>query len=388
MSKLLYFPLIEACYPVSVDNVWKMPKFKDEKSKYIAGELAEVLLLADRLFFYISSSNLELVILEKWFGYNRLLELIENEIIKFVHVPGVVTYLNSGQIANLKSKLKLRSEPGPVFLIGKETPTYSSWLDPYQSAEYALRDQTKLSTDKIKKLAKMCENSATLINSEELRPLLEDMMELDIKDRHDKGYFHTYLSKEQLKDLPSECHTDYINIFNDKLHVLISAKLNIPLIKTKRDNFVSFENLFSFNYGNNIISGFKSILKIENIIDIPTMFINDNITFDKIFEMRNKKNSIEFRKWIKSIDKEEDTIEIVKMYNSVLPKSLKDKIHYKFSRLFITIGTGMINPILGAISEIGLSSVEHFIIDKIKLGWSPKFFVDEIRKNLKNKKNV
>lgn len=371
--KILFLPILEVCHPIADNEVWNKPAFSNEIELNVAGQFAEILLFADQIIIYSPAANLALALLEKWFGFQKLIQLIDDNTLKFILLPGLLSYANSN---NISSGI-ISGKPGPIHFIAKHSPNDKSSIDPYESAQYALRRQSRMNISDINHLAKKCADSTKFIKPENIFPMVFEMTELEIRDLHQKGIFCPTLSKEKLSDLPFEYHGEYLNILKSNVHFLLSAIEKIPLLEINKNDIPHSKTNLGFQQGDKIIKGFQDIIDLENMVNISTLFKESKISLNEVIKIRRSKHGEEFRKWFNTIDSSKSANEFVKMYNSSLPKHLINQGIYKTARLLLSIFS---NPIV----EIGLSIFEKLVLEKIKLGWSPKLFIESIKKGSHN----
>jgi hypothetical protein len=100
------------------------------------------------------------------------------------------------------------------------------------------------------------------------------------------------------------------------------------------------------------------------------------------------KNSRKFKKWIISIEPDQDLIK--SYYSEVTKKTIVDKLPGKSVRWAIFTGAGIIadglaTGGLGTAAGIGLGALDTFYLDKLISGWKPNQFIeDEVKELLKN----
>jgi hypothetical protein len=128
---------------------------------------------------------------------------------------------------------------------------------------------------------------------------------------------------------------------------------------------------------------FSSLLRIENMPDIVPTIMSGKVAVSKVWQFRNTRTAEEFREWFDQIGPTDP-----KTLSSEYVKSLKSAgfwSSWKGKALrFITL-----QAIAGALAQksggtsfiasFGLSAMDCFLIDKIRLGFRPRYFVDELR---------
>ena len=128
---------------------------------------------------------------------------------------------------------------------------------------------------------------------------------------------------------------------------------------------------------------FSQLLTIEGIPDIVTTIMSSEVSLSKVWQFRNSRIANEFREWFDQIgptNPETLASEYVKSLKSGgLWRSGKAKV-LRFIVLQ-AIAASLIPVTSGAsfIVSMGLSAVDCFLLDKIRLGYRPRYFVDELR---------
>ena len=128
---------------------------------------------------------------------------------------------------------------------------------------------------------------------------------------------------------------------------------------------------------------FSSLLRIENIPNIVTTIMSGEVDLSEVWKFRNTRTAKEFREWFDQIgptDPETLASEYVKSLKSAgLWRSGKAKV-LRFVVLQAIPGALLsLSPGAAAIVSMGLSAVDCFLLDKIRLGYRPRYFVDEFR---------
>ena len=129
-------------------------------------------------------------------------------------------------------------------------------------------------------------------------------------------------------------------------------------------------------------ASFSSLLGIEDVPDIVPAIMGGEVDVSKVWEFRNKRTATEFREWFDQIgptNPETMASEYVKSLKSAgFWSSWKGK-----ALRFITlqaIAGALAQQSGGAsfIASFGLSAIDCFLLDRIRLGFRPRYFVDEL----------
>ncbi len=128
---------------------------------------------------------------------------------------------------------------------------------------------------------------------------------------------------------------------------------------------------------------FSQLLTIEGIPDIVTTIMSSEVSLSKVWQFRNSRIANEFREWFdqKGPANPDD---LVKEYVSSLRSgSFWSSTKSKVIRLIVlqAIGVSLI-PVTSGVSSLataGLSAVDCFLLDKIRFGFKPRYYIDELR---------
>ena len=131
-------------------------------------------------------------------------------------------------------------------------------------------------------------------------------------------------------------------------------------------------------------ASFSSLLTIENIPDLVTAIMSGEVNLSEVWKFRNTRTAEEFRRWFDEIGptKPEDLIsEYVKSLKSGgLWESGKGKVLRFIAPLAVAVGLVKVDTTASLLASTGLSFVDCFLLDRIRLGYRPRYFVDDLRK--------
>lgn len=145
-----------------------------------------------------------------------------------------------------------------------------------------------------------------------------------------------------------------------------------------------------FTGGQTAYDGFFGITNIEGIPEIAGSITNGEVSIPTAWEFRQSKSAQDFRAWFDEIGID-DPSEFQKHYLDVIKSghvwsgTTAKTIRYCAVQ---AAGIGMI-PILGpasVIASMAISAVDSLLLDKIlervRLGRSPRYFIDDVRHRL------
>jgi len=129
-----------------------------------------------------------------------------------------------------------------------------------------------------------------------------------------------------------------------------------------------------------VIEGFIKLLELNDIPDVGTAVASGQIPISSILNLREETDSHKFRKWMRKA-KPQDAKELEKLYIKALGKSgLYQSLPIRLLRFAIVATVGAFNLPAGTAAAVA----DSFFIKKWLKGYSPKLFLDRLRKLVKN----
>ncbi|BAN34389.1 hypothetical protein SCD_n00542 [Sulfuricella denitrificans skB26] len=141
----------------------------------------------------------------------------------------------------------------------------------------------------------------------------------------------------------------------------------------------------------------KSIKSSEKLKDFQGFVFNDARSLREAINKKQidlddlmlvLKNARKFKKWIIGVEPDQNLIK--SYYSEVTKKTIVDKLPGKSVRWGIFTGAGIIADVLvtggiGTVVGIGLGALDTFYLDKLISGWRPNQFIeDEVKELLRN----
>jgi len=127
----------------------------------------------------------------------------------------------------------------------------------------------------------------------------------------------------------------------------------------------------------NVVPAFESIVNFEKIIDLSTLVTQYKLTFKEILKIRNSKDGITFRNWIRQSNSDSSKFnpeEFLSLYHAACFQQnciykLRDTLPYK-----------IITPIMSLIPWVGIgTTIGDTLLSLLGKGWSPRFFINKFR---------
>ncbi len=329
-------------------------------------------------------------ILVNWIGTDLLVECLRQNTLLFAHRPSLLGYLGNGLGIN-------------AFVIkpGEEKP-FLWWQTTMfgeieESITLQLHHWFPSLSNKIrsKLISSVIENSATVENeNDDFLKYVEEETYRDILSSVDIKTSISVMSgsppKLDLKRLPGvEPNMVQVADFNEIKRptdlVLRIAEINQMILMTRQfnncDMFVpaGSENLLRLKLkrtgaDGQFLNGLNDLFDLENIPDIESVVSSGQIPFDKIWKIRNRKESNKFRGWLRKADTK-DARDLERLYvTSLGKKSFYQSFPIKVLRFAITKPIDAVHPGLGT----GLDIADNFFIERWLSGYTPKLFFDNL----------
>lgn len=181
-----------------------------------------------------------------------------------------------------------------------------------------------------------------------------------------------------------------LNLGQNVLETAILSKYNFKSYENYENYEICKQNLIHIGNAFNIAENTSRILKLENLPNLKTLYLNDNLQFNDIFKIRHLSNVKFYRKWINEVGEDANAQEITKEYLNEIKGNSKffDSTEGKFLK---NLGLFGINTVLGATiagtagfaAGYALGLLEEFWLDSILKGKNPSMFIDDIKKHMK-----
>ena len=367
----------------------ELANFSNTHTVVVASTL-EQLMLFDKVSIKVYGENVPLTMLINQLGLNRVEKLIDEGALEFLLWTPMVGY-------------NVTELPGILPLMSGNT-TSSVHVDPEESATTGLQwlsnglseRQAKGLIKKVRDIYRIpdkefARNSANLVMdayksnrlAEYGMPMTKDLANLTLDERKQlSGYAQTILETTILSSLKYSSFENYNDfLLSSSTFARIEAAIKIK------------ENA-------------NKILTLENIPDLKSVFIEENINLDKLLKLRAKNDARRFREWLFSVSTSSDAKEITKEYVDALvdSKGFFETKGGKFVKTMsmYSLGTGVgtligglpgtllggtVGKILEPAADIGLDMLDTYFLDGLLRGWNPRIFLDKLKDGLETKQD-
>ncbi|WP_210496525.1 hypothetical protein [Pantoea ananatis] len=358
--------------------------------RYIAMKsiLFENFILHDEVNFKVEGENLPLCIMLNEIGLKGIEELAEQRALSFTLWNPII--------------LKAEQNIEGVWPLCYGRLSEGPYIDPEESIELGL----KFMTNPLKR-------GEARVLKRKLRdyyiPVPKGLEQSAVEFAHsalDSGKFERLglkLNDRGKDELSSSEKSLLLNCANDLLgynyvackHASTSSTSNIQTLledSFTKKNHISKEGVFS------------TILEFEKFPDIKKAFESMGQPMDELIKLRSHKNSKKFRSWVNSIDKATSPMEVLQIYNDGIanPKGFFETgwgkatkyVSMGFlgyytgqyitpevgSQLMPYIGTTLGTALASPATDVIFDAADKYFISQITQGWTPKLFIDDIKK--------
>lgn len=364
--------------------------FKNNKSH--KGHLANQLLLYDKVILPTNDFGIIPIIID-WMGLKTFQDVLESDSLEFVRSNSVLSYAGAG---NGISLVRARPSPQKELLWWQE----ATFGDTDVSIELQLVNTcSQISATLRNQMISTIISKTTDVNVGNKffvdNVAHETYMDVLGSDRLTKYFLNYYkfekgeLDLQQLPSVgPDKLQISSIGVINDPVDLLLRiAEVNLEFVISNEvggiDLFTSedadylFQNkLKRVGIQQYLVDGFTKLLELNNLPNIELAVINDQIPITKVWEIRQRKESRQFRAWLREVQPS-DTRELEKAYVAAISKNDDySSLPVRVIRFVMLNAIGLVNPIAGLIS----GGIDSFFLEKISAGYSPKLFFDRLRK--------
>ena len=138
-----------------------------------------------------------------------------------------------------------------------------------------------------------------------------------------------------------------------------------------------------FTGGKVAADSFSQFTQITRLPDIAKAISSGQLNTVDVWKFREKGVARNFRKWFDQTGPK-DPNELLAQYVEALgSESIWDREPLKTIKFVVVQGAGLLVPApFGQITGLGISAFESYLLEKIRLGFNPRYFVDDQRHNL------
>lgn len=364
-------------------------RFTDESNNI--GHLANQLLLYEKIV--IPTKDFGIVpIFVNWFGLKIFLKALNSDAFHFLHLNSLLGYAGNGN-----GIIGFAMSQG-------ESLNWAWWQDAmWREMDIAIEQQLRNMCPSISRkerasiISKIISKSRNfeyeneffmknivqesytdIINSKALSNFIKenskltkgniDLTRLEGIDPNQMKVSHTEGIKEPL-DL-------VLRVAEINMEIVMGNLSSADLLTSPGAELLLKDKLKRAGIESKYLDGFLRLLELNKIPDINKAISSGSLSLLDIFKLREKRMSRKFRRWLREADPK-DARDLEKIYvESLANKTLVNSLPLKIFRFTITSVAGALHPAAG----LGTGIVDSFFVDKWLSGYSPKLFLDELRK--------
>lgn len=382
---------------------WEMTDPKPRLNAFLGDKvlLGDIL---ERSLFYeqvvIPTVDLAIIVpLVHWFGPFLLRDLLNAEAIRFVRSKGTLAYFGNGnglqmfeihpgdgkpddwwvrssrcpveEAVELQLRNRLRGLTNedisliaklvalcttetllPEFTSKVENETYRDIL-----ASPILRDHFAIRNTNLKQLTGVEANQARVLNILRGKPPAD---EIDITLRLGMLNLEAYLGEESgARDM----------VTDRGFRTLLSAKVD------------------RFTGGKVAADSFSQLARVEKLPDIAHAIVTGQVKAEDVWRFRENSEARNFRKWFDKTGPKEPSDLVAEYVETLRAGSVWTQGVTKHMRFLVVQGASLVVSALtagvgGILANLGLSAVDSYLLEKIRLGYNPRYFIDDMRHQL------
>lgn len=135
--------------------------------------------------------------------------------------------------------------------------------------------------------------------------------------------------------------------------------------------------------GNVAQESFSQLVRVEGIPDIVTAITSREVSLSKVWQFRNTRTANQFRDWFDQVGPANPETLVSEYIKSLRSGGFWSSGKAKILRFIILQAMpASLAPVTSGFSSIvsmGISAVDSFLLDKIRLGYKPRYFIDDLR---------
>lgn len=356
---------------------------KEDEENIIAG-LFEQLLIFDKVTITTNRVNFALVFLISKLGINTIERLFELDYIKILlWTPVIVSGSGRQREDGTIDQSVIYGQPPIVAgALGDKD------LDPEKNINNAIA-QFNFHRDRRRIFTRRAAKNYIIPNGMEFSTDSANVV-IDAYENNNLTGLGLPFEKES-NQLDFEQRQQLLGLGNKVLETAILSKYGYKSFDNYEHVKICQQNLDNIGKAYKVAEGTSSILNIEKIPDLKSLFIKERFKFDDIFTLRHLSNAKYYRKWINEIAEDSNAEEITREYLNQIKGSSKffNSGGGKFVRNLgmFGIGTALGTAVTGAAgiaAGFRLGLLDTYVLDGILKGKNPSIFVDELKNKLKN----
>lgn len=128
---------------------------------------------------------------------------------------------------------------------------------------------------------------------------------------------------------------------------------------------------------------FSRIAALENLPDLANSIATGDLDLAEAWTFRNQRTACQFRQWFDKIGPDDPKRFEQEYVRTLRTDGFWDRGPTKVLRFIVVQGTGLVFAGMtgGAsiLASMGLSVADSFLLDKVRIGFQPRYFIDDVR---------
>lgn len=353
------------------------------------GLLAEKLLLYDTVTIPTHDCGIVAVLLA-WLGPGLFEDLLEEGALKFCRLKAFVAYARNGGL--------FLASIEPQDPQQKERSTFWGPID--RAVELQIRHTLPFieRRQRAKLVTKICQHSVETSLDDFAKRIMNETY-ADVKSDDGLSAFFTRKRKKvdlarlpgiKLKEMrilgektPSDEIEFLLRLGEINLELALASELQCSALTTDPlvQRLIAAKIRRSFPAPQRDVSaeGFRQILQLNRIPDIPSAVANEVIGLERVIQCRCSRKGEQFRRWIANLKPTDDPDEIAALYVETLTrKHWLQRFPFRVVRFLLTSAASAI-PGIGSFAGPVSSAIDSFFLERWLQGYSPQLFLDDLR---------
>lgn len=359
------------------------PELTEEEEQNIIAGLFEQLLIFDRVTITTNRVNSALAFLISKLGINTVEKLFEYEYIKILlWTPVIVTSNGRKNADGSIDKSVIYGQPPIV-----SGSLSDNDLDPEKNIYNAIK-RFNFNRERRRIFTKIAAKNYIIPNGIEFSTDSAKVV-IDAYEKNNLAGLGLPFEKES-NQLDLEQRLRLLELGHKVLETAILSKYGFKSYENYDHFKICEQNLENIGKAYNVSEGTSAILNYENLPDLKSLFINEKLQFEDIFNLRHLSSAKYFRKWINETSESSNAIEIAreylneikgtnKFFDSTSGKLIKNLVVLCIS---IALGEAIAGPFDKVASNV-LGLLDTFVLDRILKAKKPSMFINDLRKYIK-----
>ncbi|MFQ6029281.1 MAG: hypothetical protein ACE5Q6_17535 [Dehalococcoidia bacterium] len=378
------------------DPTPRLRAYSEDKS--LAGHVLESLLFYDRLV--IPTVDFSIVVpLVHWLGVDLFRNILGSGALSFVRYAGTLGYLGNGHGISLFEIRPPEDKPDEWWVRAARCSPKEATILQIQNRLSGLNEGL---IDILGKLVEICTVDTSLpefvwkVEEETYRDILgSDVLKSHFSIRNTNLKQLTGIGPDQMRVFS---YISKPSVAGDEIDTTLRlAMLNLELYLSEeagaRDmvtdqgfSLLMDAKLDRFSGGSVSQESFSRLIAIEGIPDLTAAITSGAVSLNRAWDFRNGSIGRQFREWFDQVGPASPAEFEQEYVKSMRDGGLWSSGSVKLLRFVVvqTIGIAL-TPVIGPasiIASMGLSAADSFLLEKIRLGFKPRYFIDDLRHHL------